>query len=214
MKVMAINGSPRKDWNTATMLQKALEGSASRGAETELIHLYDLQFQGCTSCFSCKVLNGKSYGRCAMRDDLTTVLEKIEQADALILGSPMYFGSVAGEMRSFIERLLFPYLRYSREGRSLFPKKLKTAWIYTMNCPEAFLKEVGYDRYFAQNELLLAFLGEKAETLYSCETLQFEDYSKMDADMFDVEARLKRREEVFPEDCRKAFELGIRLTEK
>ena len=63
MKVMAINGSPRKDWNTATMLQKALEGSASRGAETELIHLYDLQFQGCTSCFSCKVLNGKSYGR-------------------------------------------------------------------------------------------------------------------------------------------------------
>ena len=49
MKVIAINGSPRKKWNTATMLEKALEGATSEGAETELIHLYDLNFKGCTS---------------------------------------------------------------------------------------------------------------------------------------------------------------------
>ncbi len=51
MKVIAINGSPRKRWNTATLLEKALEGAASQGAETELIHLYDIDFKGCTSCF-------------------------------------------------------------------------------------------------------------------------------------------------------------------
>ena len=49
MKVIAINGSPRRNWNTATLLEKTLEGAASEGAETELIHLYDLDFKGCIS---------------------------------------------------------------------------------------------------------------------------------------------------------------------
>ena len=62
MKILAINGSPRKNSNTATLLKKALEGAAAQGAETELIHLYDLNFKGCISCFACKLKDGKSYG--------------------------------------------------------------------------------------------------------------------------------------------------------
>jgi multimeric flavodoxin WrbA len=108
--VIAINGSPRKNWNTAMLLEEALKGAASKGADTELIHLYDLDFTGCTSCFACKLKDGKSYGRCAVSDDLTAVLDTIYDADALILGSPIYFGTVTGEMKSFMERLLFPYL--------------------------------------------------------------------------------------------------------
>ena len=54
MKIMAFNGSPRKKkWNTVTLLKSALEGAASVGAETELVQLYDLDFSGCISCFSC-----------------------------------------------------------------------------------------------------------------------------------------------------------------
>ncbi|NLN07115.1 MAG: flavodoxin family protein [Firmicutes bacterium] len=212
MKVIAVNGSPRKKWNTARMLESVLAGSKSQGAETELVHLYDLNFKGCTSCFSCKSIGGKSYGRCAMRDDLTPVLERIAVADALVLGSPMYFGCVSGEMRSFLERLLFQYLRYTKENRTSISKPLRTAWVYTMNCPEAFISRVGYDKYFKQNEQLMRFLGsEKTETLYSCETLQFEDYSLVDAEMFDVEARQKRHREIFPQDLQKAYELGVRL---
>jgi len=71
MKIIAFNGSPRKKWNTATLLQNALDGAASKGAETELIHLYDLNYKGCISCFACKTLGGKSYGKCAVHDDLT-----------------------------------------------------------------------------------------------------------------------------------------------
>ena len=155
MKVIAVNGSPRKEWNTATMLQKALEGAASQGAETELIHLYDLNYTGCTSCFACKLIAGKSYGKCAVNDDLKPVLRRIEEADALILGAPIYFGDVTGQMRSFLERLLFQYLRYSRDHRTLAPKRLKTAWIYTMNCPEAFVAQVAMTAYFKQNEMLM-----------------------------------------------------------
>ena len=70
MQVIGINGSPRKQWNTATLVAKALEGAAAQGAKTELVHLYDLDFKGCTSCFACKTRGGKSYGRCAMQDGL------------------------------------------------------------------------------------------------------------------------------------------------
>ncbi len=96
MKVIAVNGSPRKHWNTATLLKAALEGAAGQGADTELIHLYDLDFKGCTSCFACKLRGGKSYGKCAVRDALTPVLQKAEEADALILGTPVYFGGTTG----------------------------------------------------------------------------------------------------------------------
>src|SRR5665647_2434162 len=113
MKIMAVNGSPRKTWNTATLLKKALKGAASQGAETEFFHLYDLNYKGCISCFACKTRGGKSYGRCAVKDDLTPVLKKVEEADSIIFGSPIYFGTATGEMRSFMERLLFPYTTYT-----------------------------------------------------------------------------------------------------
>jgi multimeric flavodoxin WrbA len=144
MKVIAINGSPRKKWNTAMLLEQALEGAKSKGAETELIHLYDLDFKGCTSCFSCKLKGGKSYGKCAMRDGLTPVLEKLATADAFILGSPIYFGTATGEMRSFMERLLFQYFEYTIPPTSLFDRKIPTALIYTMNVPEEMMKENNY----------------------------------------------------------------------
>lgn len=214
MKVIAINGSPRKEWNTASMLKKVLEGAAAQGAETELVNLYDLDFKGCISCFGCKIIGGKSYGKCAMRDDLTPVLERVEQADALVLGSPIYFGSVTGELRSFIERLLFQYLRYTKDHRTTVPHPIKTAWVYTTNCPEQFYENVGYDRYFKENEQLMRFLGGAAETIYAAETLQFQDYSKVDSGMFDVPARQKRHEEVFPQDLQKAYELGVRFAAK
>jgi multimeric flavodoxin WrbA len=113
MKVIAFNGSPRKKWNTATLLEKALEGASSQGAETELIHLYDLNYKGCISCFSCKMKNGRSYGKCAVKDDLTPIFQKVLDTQALIFGSPIYLGTATGQMRSFMERLVFPFLPYS-----------------------------------------------------------------------------------------------------
>lgn len=211
MSVIAINGSPRKKWNTATLLEKALEGAASQGAETELVHLYDLDFKGCTSCFSCKLKGGTSYGKCAMKDELTPVLEKLATADAFILGSPIYFGTVTGEMRSFMERLLFQYLTYTRPPGSLFERKIQTAFIYTMNVSEDVMKEYHYPLHIRLNENYLTRIFGQAESLCSFETLQFEDYDKVVFNYFDPEDRKKRRIEVFPEDCRKAYELGVRL---
>jgi len=213
MKVMAVNGSPRKRWNTATLLGKALEGAASKGAETELIHLYDLKFTGCTSCFACKIRGGKNYGRCAVKDGLAPILKKVEEAHALILGSPIYFGNVSGEMRSFMERLLFPYFTYTDPPHSLFPKKIPTGFIYTMNVTEEQMKEWGYQQLFDNNQRLLQMVFGASESLCSFDTYQFKDYSKVVADRFDPEKKARRRQEVFPKDCDKALALGIRFAQ-
>ena len=211
MKIMAVNGSPRKTWNTATLLKKALKGAASQGAETELVHLYDLNFKGCISCFACKIRGGKSYGKCAVKDDLRPIFKKIEAADALILGSPIYFGIVTGEMRSFMERLLFAYFTYTDPPQSLFLKKIPTGFIYTMNATEELMKEWGYEPLLANNQRLLQMVFGASESLCSFDTYQFKDYAKVVADRFDPEQKARRRQEVFPQDCEMAFAMGARL---
>ena len=193
MLVVAVNGSPRKKWNTATMLTKALEGAASHGAETALFHLYDLDYKGCISCFACKTKGGKSYGRCAVEDGLTPLLEATEKAGVIILGSPVYFGAVTGEMRSFMERLLFPYLAYTDPPESLFSRDVRTAFLYTMNADEEGMKQVGFDKPIAFNDALLKRIFGHSESLCSFDTYQFEDYSKVVASRFDPEKKARRR---------------------
>lgn len=215
MTIIGINGSPRKNWNTATLVSKALEGAASQGSQTELVHLYDLDFKGCKSCFACKTVDGPSYGRCAQKDDLGPILKKIEkEADAIIIGSPIYFGAMSGEMRCFIERLLFAPMEYSQPFRSLFPRNIKACMIYTMNATEMMCNERGYKMMFASTEATFQLVFGEAETFCCYDTYQFPDYSKVVMEFMDPVKKLTRRETVFPDDCRKAFELGCRIAAK
>jgi len=214
MKVIAFNGSPRKTWNTSMLLEKALEGAAVQGAETALIHLYDLEYQGCKSCFGCKTKGGKSYGRCAGLDDLTPVLAQVLQADAILLGSPIYFWAVTGEMKSFLERLIFPYYRYVQADDptpTLFPRSIRTGFIYTMGAPEERMQEFGYAKAIELNQMFLARTFGSSEYLLSFDTYQFSDYSKIDQTRFDVAGKAARRERQLPLDCQSAFAMGARL---
>ena len=197
------------------MLEHVLSGAASKGAKTELIHLYDYDYKGCHSCFACKLKDGKSYGRCAVRDGITPVLEKIhEEADALVFGTPFYFGTMTGMMRSFTERLMFSHLVYAMPPASLFPRKIKTAFIYTMNVGEEHSNKVNYPVHIESNEWALSTIfGTPSESLSAFATKQFDDYSKYVFNMGDPVERVKNAEKIFPEDCKKAYDLGIRLAE-
>ena len=211
MKVLAFNGSPRKKWNTATLLRHALDGAASKGAEIELLHLYDYNSKGCISCFACKLKGGKSYGRCAVNDDLKPILDKVHDADAIILGSPIYFGMPTGVIRSFIERLLFQYLVYDAHHSFLFKRSIPTGLIYTMNVDQSLLEDIGYDMTLMGTEMTFKRCFGASETLMVTDTYQFDDYSKYETSGLDEARKAQRKAEVFPEDCRKAFEMGVRF---
>jgi multimeric flavodoxin WrbA len=211
MKIIGINGSPRKGWNSHLLLEEALKGAVSKGAETRLVHLYDMRFRGCVSCFACKLKEHP--GRCAFADELLPVLGEIHRCDGLILASPVYISEVSASMRALIERLTFQYVTYRKEGGTFFDRRIPVLSIYTMNVPEEGMKKNGYEEKFSFYEgRYNQLLGGPAKTMYSTETLQIEDYDKYEMSMFDEAARKKRREEVFPQDLRKAFELGAEMT--
>jgi multimeric flavodoxin WrbA len=210
MKILGINGSPRKGWNTHLLIEEALKGAASKGAETGLVHLYDMRFRGCISCFACK--QKENPGRCAFADELLPILGMIHRCDGLILGSPIYIGDVSSSMRAFIERLTFQYITYRKEGGAFFDRRIPVLSIYTMNVPEEGMKKHGYEEKFLFYEgRYNQLLGGPARTMYATETLQTNDYNNYEMSMFDEGTRKKRREEVFPRDLRKAFEMGAEM---
>ena len=118
MKLLAVNGSPRKKWNTAQLLTQVVEGAREAGAEAELVHLVDLKYTGCKSCFACKKIGGLSYGRCVLKDELRPVLDRAHEADVLVLGTPFYICAESAFMRAFEERLWFQYLLRARGGHA------------------------------------------------------------------------------------------------
>jgi len=211
MKLLAFNGSPRKKWNTATLLRRALEGAESEGAKTGLVHLCDLEYRGCTSCFACKRIGGKNYGHCPVKDDLKPIFRKIEKADAILVGSPIYYGVTTGMTRSFLERLMFQYSVYDPPRSTLFPKKIRTGIIYTAGATDAMVKEMGFDQSARLTEMAMARIFGSCDALWVTDTYQFSDYAKYMSTLFDPAAKKQRREEQFPADCNRAYDLGSRL---
>ncbi|MBQ9903306.1 MAG: flavodoxin family protein [Synergistaceae bacterium] len=218
MKAFFVNGSPRKNWNTHKMLESAMKGASDAGAECELVHLYDYSYKGCVSCFACKLKNAKTNGVCAYRDDLRPVLEKAVASDVIVMGSPIYFSYPTGMLRSFMERLLFPVMTYSTDenGKPIraFDRKIYTATILTMNCPEELAGKIGYLPLFEANAFGLGHVMGYTETLCAYDTLQFTDYSRYEANNFDGNAKKKHQEEHFAVDLQNAYDLGKRLVMK
>ena len=206
MKVIGINGSPRKNWNTYKMVESALKGCSDAGAETKFYHLHELNFKGCSSCFACLRLGGPSYGKCAMRDDLTQVLDDVLSADVLIVGSPVYFGDITAGLRAFCERLWFAGLSYAEDRRILYTRRFPVKIIFTTNAP-TFAFHTHLNESIINS--MTRFIGP-TELIEANSTWQFDDYSKYEAGVFDVERKQKRHEEVFPQDLQNAYEMGRR----
>ena len=102
MKVIAFCGSGRKDGNTALLLNAVLEPLAEAGAETELVELAGNEIRGCMACYVCYMEKNGAY--VLTKDIVNESIAKMASADAIILGSPAYFGDVSSEMKALIDR--------------------------------------------------------------------------------------------------------------
>jgi len=99
VRVLGINGSPRMGGNTDILLDKVLAGARSKGARTEKVDLNNLKFSPCQECE-----NLKDDGSCVIEDDMQSLYRKIEEADGIILASPIFFGSLSAQMKMMIDR--------------------------------------------------------------------------------------------------------------
>ncbi len=206
-KIVVVNAGPRKGWNTDILVSEAARGAESEGAVIERFDLFRLEkYTGCVSCFGCKKERFK--GHCVCRDGLTPVLDAIRESDGLIIGSPNYLSQMTASFRALYERLIFQNLTYNRETPCCNEHPVPVLLIMTSNAPDTAYVDLvrGYQ------QTLSRFVGP-ADTFVSGNTLQLEDYSRTDWPwtMFDPEAKRARRETVFPEERRQAFEKGAAL---
>ena len=208
-KIMIIDGGPRRNFNTASMLQKFAEGASSVSNEIEVkaVRLYGLDYKGCMSCMACKI-KGKASNVCKFKDALTPVLEEIAEADGLVLGSPIYFGDVTGQMRAFLERLAFPWLSYNDYSMTA-PKRMPVVLVETMNGLPDRNNSQGYG---SMEYCLKAALGEP-ERLIAYNTYQVKNYDRFELASFSEEAKRQYREEHWEQDLQKAFEAGRHMAE-
>ena len=206
-KIVAVNAGPRMGWNTGTLITEASKGAEKAGADVQRFDLFHLEkYTGCISCFGCK--KEKFKGRCVCRDGLTPVLDAIREADGLIIGSPNYLGELTASFRALYERLIFQNLTYNMETPCCNERMIPVLLVMTSNAP---------DTYYAQQlenyrQTLSCFVGP-ARVLVSGNTLQLKDYVKTDWEwtLFDPEDKRIRHETVFPQECKKAFEMGKEL---
>ena len=170
MKIISLLGSPRLNGNSAMMARRFCETAKKHGAEVTTYVLNDLQYRGCQGCFLCKT----KLDRCALKDDLTGVLDAIREADVVVLASPVYFWDISSQMKTFIDRT-FSYLVpdfITNPVKSRLPVGKKLVFILAQNNPDPnsfadifqkfdyFFKAYG----FTESYLIRAFgVGEAGE---------------------------------------------------
>ncbi len=206
MKAVIVNGGPRKQWNTAKLLESAKKGAEDAGYDTEWFDLYDLSYTGCRSCLACKRKGLAERCRCFIRDGLSPVIESIHSADRLIIGTPIYFGEPTGQLRCFLERVLYPALDYNTFS-TLFPGKVDVDVFLTMGeTRESYEKnyKARMEEYFASFRMLKGNV-----TIHPiCDTAQLDDFSPYEMAGIPSAHKLERRKTEFPAMLELAYKAG------
>ncbi len=152
MKIVTILGSPRSKGNSATIARQLADTAKDLGAETAIYELNQLSYRGCQGCHACKT----TLDHCVLKDDLTEVLDAVRTADAVVLATPVYFGDVTGQYKTYLDRTFSyfkpDFLTNSSPSR-LEPKKL--VFILTQGNPD----EKIFADVFQRNKMFLTMLG-------------------------------------------------------
>jgi multimeric flavodoxin WrbA len=152
--VVCVMGSPRSDGNSAAIADVIMNTAKGLGALTTKFVLNDLVFRGCQACMACKT----GAEKCIVNDDLAQVLDAVQEADVLVMTSPIYFGQISGQLKCFIDRTysyLKPDYMTNQKPSRLGPGK-KCIFVLTQGSPDeksydvypsyaGFLKWFGYD---------------------------------------------------------------------
>ena len=140
MKAIGVVASPRKRGNTAWVVNKILEGAKENGAEIQAWHFSDLNIKPCQGCLACVQSD-----KCAINDDMQAIYTSLEQADALVLGSPVYMGQMSAQAKIFTDRLFAQITpRFSPRFKEKNAGK-KLILVFTQGNPDVGMFQPYYD---------------------------------------------------------------------
>jgi multimeric flavodoxin WrbA len=152
MKVVAFNGSPRKDGNTSILIKYVFSELEKEGIETELVQLSDKQIHGCIACYKCFKNKDR---QCAVKNDAANeYIEKMLGADGIILGSPVYFQDVTPEMKALIDRTGF----VSRSNGGMYKNKIGAS-VVALRRSGAIHTLDTMDHFFLSTEMIIVGRG-------------------------------------------------------
>jgi multimeric flavodoxin WrbA len=144
MNVLCIQGSPRRQGNSATIAQRFLQVAGDRGATIETVLLNELDYKPCQACYACKT----RLETCALEDDLTPVLKALGECDLVVVATPVYYGDISAQTKAFIDRtfsFVKPDFHQRPDPVRLAPGK-KMLWIITQESPAELHRDI-FQRY-------------------------------------------------------------------
>ena len=200
MKTIVINAGPKRRDCNARLAKSSLEGAESVGAEVEYVDLYKLNLSGCRVCLICK--NDEDVCKCFWRDELSPLIERIFEADCVLIAAPIFFSQPTSHYMALLERLVYCMVSYKTGNK--FKGKVNVGLFYTINYPMDYF-EKSVRPHMKQSEDLLKMLNGKVVI----ETYQ--NISKnMSSNSTDDELKLKK--EQFTSDLKSVFEIGAKLS--
>jgi multimeric flavodoxin WrbA len=146
MKVIGVEGSPRKNGNTEKLVKTILESASGNGAETKFYKLTEMNISHCLGCFNCR-----ETGTCVTNDDMQLLHKEIQSSDVIIIGSPVYMWQVSGQTKLFMDRLI-PFIKPDFTTRLKGKKSI--FMVFTQGNPD----ENSFKLYFEYLENLFSFL--------------------------------------------------------
>jgi multimeric flavodoxin WrbA len=143
MRILGIVGSPRKDGNTEILMKEALRVAGEAGCETEMFLMSEKHVAPCDACGTCFEV-----GSCVVEDDMQELYEMLEQADGVIFGSPVYFGSVSAQMKAVMDRM------FALLGRRSLKDKVAGALVVTRRVGALQARSLLYSFCIAQGMIV------------------------------------------------------------
>lgn len=200
MKTIIINADPKRKGHNAQLMKKASEGAESVGAEVDYIDLYKLDLSGCRICLICK--QDEETCRCYWRDELSPLIEDIFNADALLIGVPIFFSHPSSHYMALLERLIYCLVSYKTGNK--FKGKVNVGLFYTINYPKDYFED-NIRPHLKQSEGLLKMLNGKVviESFYN---ISKNDYSSEDSES------INSKEKQFLRDLDEVFEIAAELS--
>ena len=198
MKTIVINADPKMKQEIGKLLKSASEGAKSVGSEVEYFDLYRMDIKGCMLCSICKKKNKESF-KCYWRDDLSPIIEKILNADTLLIGSQIFFNEPTSHYRALVERLIYCIVSYDRNY--YYKGKVNVGIFYSVISPKK-KNEKSVRPTLKSTEDLFKMLNGEVKVYASYKGLRSQRKT---------DEQIKEKMQEFDIDLEKAFEIGAEL---